>query len=332
MTKLTRRILFYGFFLLFIIVVPAVILWSLGLRFDFKKRKIVTVGAIYLKTSQRDFQLLLNDKIEHKTSFFSNSILISGLFPKNWNVKVEKNGFEAWSKTLRVEPKLVTEATSIFLIPKNIKSELVLENQKNLSAIISAEIKIKKNEYAIDETGIVWKIEGLDSKKTAINALPIAKESIKNAEILETSGSIFILTKEELLLEKKREEQNFKEINRDVKKIIPSSKNEKFLILKEKEIWVLWPEETLAQPPRKKDEKELIGRYSEKIDDAVWYAKTDEHVIFSVNGKIKIAELDGRDNRNTYDIADKPAKKLFYDLRSKKLYFLNEQNIFAIEI
>ncbi len=46
---------------------------------------------------------------------------------------------------------------------------------------------------------------------------------------------------------------------------------------------------------------EAITRYTEKIDNAIWYNGNYKYLFFTVGGKVKIIELDERDRRNVVD-------------------------------
>lgn len=46
---------------------------------------------------------------------------------------------------------------------------------------------------------------------------------------------------------------------------------------------------------------EAVTRYTEKIDNAIWYNGNYKYIIFTVGGKVKIVELDERDHRNIID-------------------------------
>ena len=74
-------------------------------------------------------------------------------------------------------------------------------------------------------------------------------------------------------------------------------------------------------------QQELITRYSEKIQDCLWYPDF-QHIIFSVKNTIKIIELDGRDKRNVYEMGkvnvDDP--KVSCGSKGKVVYFMDKEN------
>jgi hypothetical protein len=121
--------------------------------------------------------------------------------------------------------------------------------------------------------------------------------------------------------------------------ISPDSK--KLLYYNETEIWVKYLEKILIQPYHEAGEKELITRFSEKISSAIWYPEDNEHIIFIVGNTIKITELDGRDQRNTYDfLATRNAfipsswsnPQLYYNTEKELLYFISDDKLYSAQI
>lgn len=119
MTRRTRRILFIICLILFLLVAPAVVFYSQGYRIDFQAKKISRTGALFLKVWPKSVQIYLNEKPIKKTDFFFGSVLIEDLLPKNYKVRVEKEGYHPWEKDLEIKEKEVVEFKNIFLIPKN---------------------------------------------------------------------------------------------------------------------------------------------------------------------------------------------------------------------
>jgi len=124
MTKKTRTIIFFIFVFLFALMVPTVILYSQGYRFDFDPpaggKRIVQTGGLYLKVAPRNAQVYVNGKLKDTTSIFTNSSFIENLLPKTYDVEIKKDGYWSWQKNLTVKERQVTEAKNIVLIPQNV--------------------------------------------------------------------------------------------------------------------------------------------------------------------------------------------------------------------
>lgn len=128
MTRKFRLILFLSCLLIFALAAPIFVLYSQGYRFDFQKKSLVRTGGIFLKASPRQSNVYLDGKPAKKTDFFFGSILIENLLPKEYKIRVEKEGYFPWEKTLQVKEKEVTEAKFISLIP-SIKNDFEILTQ-----------------------------------------------------------------------------------------------------------------------------------------------------------------------------------------------------------
>lgn len=71
---------------------------------------------------------------------------------------------------------------------------------------------------------------------------------------------------------------------------------------------------------------EIVTRYAEPIDNAIWYNGNYKYIIFTVGGKVKIIELDERDHRNVIDFWQASPdeivtpQRLFIDNDSKHIF------------
>jgi len=119
MTKKTRTILFLFLAILFFLVAPLIVLYSLGYRFDWETKKITQPGIFYFKVNPKNTQVYLNGKFKKKTDFFFGSALVENLPPEKYAVEIKKEGFHSWEKTLEIKKRTATEAKNIILIPKN---------------------------------------------------------------------------------------------------------------------------------------------------------------------------------------------------------------------
>jgi hypothetical protein len=129
MTKKTRTILFFTCIFLFLIVAPAVVLYSQGYRFDFNPpvggKMIVQTGAFYFKVSPTSAEIYLDGELKKKTDFFFGTIFIKNLLPEKYIIEIKKptvptqDGYLSWSKTIELKEKEVQEFKNIALIPAN---------------------------------------------------------------------------------------------------------------------------------------------------------------------------------------------------------------------
>ncbi len=131
MTPRQRNFFFFFFFFLFLIVSPSLILFSLGYRIDFKRKKIAQTGGIFVKAVPKEVEVFVDGKFVAKTDPLFGSVLIENLLPGKHKVKVEKEGFFPWEKELEVKEKQVTEIKNLVLFPKNLKFWPLFQNIKS---------------------------------------------------------------------------------------------------------------------------------------------------------------------------------------------------------
>ncbi|HDZ54387.1 MAG TPA: hypothetical protein ENI19_01270 [Candidatus Nealsonbacteria bacterium] len=131
MTKQARTILFVSITALFFLMAPLIIFYSQGYRFDFKTKKIFQTGAFSFKAWPQEAWISIDNKLVKKTDFFFGTVYIENILPKEYRVKIEKEGYLPWKKTLEIKEKWVTENKNIFLVPENPRFNLLEEGGDN---------------------------------------------------------------------------------------------------------------------------------------------------------------------------------------------------------
>src|SRR3989338_9969880 len=83
---------------------------------------------IYLQTTPKKARIFLNDKALKN----GTPLLINGLLPKNFHVKITKENFYPWEKYMKIESGLVNEAKNIILVPDKIQENPLFSPAANL--------------------------------------------------------------------------------------------------------------------------------------------------------------------------------------------------------
>jgi len=146
--------------------------------------------------------------------------------------------------------------------------------------------------------------------------------TIINEEIFILDKNLYLFNPQTQILDK---------IAEGVEETILSEDKKKMLWKTNNEIGVIWLESSFEQPQREKYQTEVVMKTFEKINQALWYPKTNEHIIFVMDDGIKITELDGRDKRNTMDILSIKNSKVFYNNENNNLYILSDDQLYQIE-
>ncbi|MBI2637365.1 MAG: PEGA domain-containing protein [Candidatus Sungbacteria bacterium] len=160
-SKTKRRIFFYISIAMFLLITPLILLYSKGYAISLKNRDIIKTGSIFLKSSnEAGLKVYLDGTFYRETSFLSRGALVSDLKPGNHALRIEKEGFAVWQKTLPVAPERVTEVRNIFLLPDLSKSpaSVFIHSASSSLSIISLspdESKIAVREKTKGTVGIV---------------------------------------------------------------------------------------------------------------------------------------------------------------------------------
>jgi hypothetical protein len=355
MTRKTRRIIFYIFLLFFIVFVPTIIFYARGYNFDFEKKIFVATGGIYLRSYPQKADIYIDSKESGKTNNF-----IKRLVPKVYNVKLVKENYHLWQKELTVKPWIVTKAEKIFLVPSNPKIFLIDQNEvnqllfkdqyseKELIDIVKKSSKnkiLKINNFNHDLKEDKFYFIGDDNLYSLkINQNNVASSSLSGPLVpsitnytIYKDGIIYSEYYSEIIYELDLTslkstpvfDQVFPSFSEG--KWILSDDNKKLLCQKDKSVEILWLDDIDNSFLRKKGEIEKII-FTEKINNAIWYPRTDEHLIIATDNEILITELDNRAPRNTISFVTTEKPEIRYDSKTSTLYFLSQEKLYQTEL
>ncbi|MFA6340717.1 MAG: PEGA domain-containing protein [Candidatus Paceibacterota bacterium] len=146
MAVIRRKIKFIVFLVIFVVVSPIIVLYANGDIFT-SGFSLLKTGGIYVNTAPIGSQVFLNSKLVDETSFFNRDILIKNLRVGTYNVSVKKDGYNTWTKTIRVQNNIVSDA-NVFMLTKQselreITSYILIKN--GTSTMMT---KKKNQEYA----------------------------------------------------------------------------------------------------------------------------------------------------------------------------------------
>jgi len=269
-TKRFKRALFYSAVVVFLILSYITILYAQGYKYSFSKNRFFRTGAVYIKTNT-NADVYLNDKLLGNTSFLNNSYRIEGLLPGRYKIRVQKNDYSIWQKSVVIDEGFVSEFSQILLLPEN--KEGLEELKKEIALIFPSP----------SPTPI--------SKP---NSFPLPTPSVEPFEI---KKGILLATGDKLIAEGESHQGQTK-IAENVKGFALSKNKNKLVWWTANEIWVIWLSDTNYQPYHKKGDKELITRFSTQIKKAAWFRDEDHLIVDSGTGSYKILEIDTRGGIN----------------------------------
>jgi hypothetical protein len=279
MDKKIRTLLFLILSLIFVIISPVLILYSLGYTFDFEKKAFVKTGILFVQAKPTQVQIFLSGEYKKKTDRIFGKAKISRLIPKKYLVELKKENYLPWKKELEIEEGKVTEVLGVILFPEKISFK---ESEKK------EEFFLRKSQKNLVPCQVIF-----PEFKECQNRIYFPKK-IGDFEIFLEGKDVFLFSfdkgKEKIL-------ENF---------LSWDEKGEKILVFSQKEIWEINP-----------GGKNLLFRTTEEIQDAVFL--NENYIVFSLSGKIIILETDTRDKSNFYEIAKFENPKLAVNSKNQIL-------------
>ncbi len=117
-----RKIFFYFFLLLYLLVLPLVLLYNLGYIFPPFAKTIEKTGILFINTIPKDAVIFLGDrKFKNQTPSEMRPLL-----PGDYTVLLKKSGYQSWSSQVTVKAGKVTELNPVVLVPVKSKEKIIL--------------------------------------------------------------------------------------------------------------------------------------------------------------------------------------------------------------
>ncbi len=368
MTKKIRWVILLVSAVLFLVIMPYILLYSLGYRVDFENRKIVTTGGIYVRVLPQGANVIIDSKIENKTGLFSNSVFVQNLLPKPHAILITKDGYYDYQKTLPVKENEVTKLEHVLLFKKNIVFDVMADKSQspfNPPAADSFTIKngglyyanvpananlspsqknipVIKNivAYKVLDNRITWLgTDGFLYSSDLAGKNPQKLSKIKLTINLANTYEIFAFNQRIFLKENNtallfdQDAKAFKNFHSPVTDIKSSPNDQRLLYYNDHEI--------LYSDISQLNERIFLNRFSETILDAYWL--NDDYIIFQLGdppslnasagqSKILISEIDVQDHVNIVELPQTVSltNGAAVDLENIKISFIQQDKTLYI--
>lgn len=182
------------------------------------------------------------------------------------------------------------------------------------------------------DNGLVYEMSsnGNNQNSKQITGTPIAIDDKSAYSLIvydDTRLSIIEESTGRFLLYNKESPTTLKELGKGIQSIQYSDDGKKLLFYTGNEISVYFNQDWETQPFRVADSVTQVARFSSKIENVQW-AEDYEHVIFSLNGAVKMIELDNRDRKNMTDLVtfSSPLLQVLTRFGENYLYFVSSHN------
>src|SRR3989344_2404798 len=186
MTKKTRLIILAICIVLFLVITPYIVLFSLGYRVDIGNLKITATGGIYVKALPQGASVIVDNGKAETIGILFPYVFLQNLLPGNHGVLVKKAGYEDYRKNLEIKEKAVTKLENVILFKKDIPFAM-LDNgadyfymAPNENYVLTAKIELGKiNFKTINVSNGQKDTFLLVNQKTKINNLQWSGDSKK---------------------------------------------------------------------------------------------------------------------------------------------------------
>ncbi len=153
-----RKVLFYLFFALYLVLCPIIILYAFGYIFTPKVEEgFAKTGLIHIETLPSNASIsIANKRYAEKTS-----ATIRNLLPGSYDVKILLHGFRPWMRKVEVEPGKAVNFEKVLLIPQRVKTRtLIAESFQDLWPVLGTRfLFLKSTGRAGDLWVFDWKNE-----------------------------------------------------------------------------------------------------------------------------------------------------------------------------
>lgn len=173
---------------------------------------------------------------------------------------------------------------------------------------------INNDSYYLDKRGNLFK----NQEKLSDKPFAIKQETKYDLEVFQ---DYIFLQEDKTLYKFNSDSKSFEKFGDGVNSLKLSPDSKTLAYLSDYEAWLLFLKDKETEPRKKAGEKLLLLRLSEKINDCFWL--NDDYLVLRIGDAIKIIEIDDRDKIQTWNPANFPEPKIFFNQNDKKLYVLS---------
>lgn len=301
MTTRGRQILFTIFALCFVATSIVVLMYASGYRIT-REGRIVQTGVLFVNGKPRDARVFVNQ------NQMGNELplRLQHMIPGSYTVRVEKEGYHAWEKTLDIRPRETTFAT-----------ELMLWKQA----------APEKRSSRTDVRALTWNKDELIIGPTA-DASPSSKQKPQLITTLSQQENRLLLwepSSGNLLLADKNADTSPKQLPLSASQEPTIAWNpdiKRWLIATSHELWLLGSDGALS----------LIERTSTPIKTAAFLAD-HPYVLTYTGDDIRILELDDRDRHNVVTLVARPSMRaVTVNAAATAVAFADDEGVWVVGI
>lgn len=179
-----KRILYIAFIIIFFIVNPVILFYSMGYRFNSHTFALELTGSLYITTEPKKPKIFLNGA----EVSYSAPKRIRYLLSDRYTVTLKKDSYFDWTRDVEISRGKTTFIENVFLVKKK-SPVLILESQKNIFGRTPDEKKI----WFLDSMQNDSFVSVYDTSRSTTTASAILGTNIAIHTILPSPLSSFVL-------------------------------------------------------------------------------------------------------------------------------------------
>lgn len=296
MTYHARRLLFWICAIFFTMAAVPLIFYALGWRFVWEEGTFARAGGLFIASfPSTETKIFVGGKLRKETSLISRSLFLGQLSPGLYQVRVARDGYHEWNKTILVEPERVAELKAI-LIPRVPQAYQVLRDRL-LNAIVYAP---EENEMFLQDASEKW-FRFDRENETLVSALP--------PHILKEPPSFLA-------------SHSYNDFEHDARR-------GRIVWWGTHEAWARWDSSHL--PHYQSFETERIIQTPYEIRSAAFYPRR-EAILVAVSNVVMVVELDGRGGRVITPLYKGKEPSFAVDPFDRVIYILDDGTLIRIPL
>lgn len=259
-----RRILLYIAVIVFAAASYALLLYAQGYSYDFERFEFVLTGALTIDSNEQA-EVFIDGEVAGTTTVLAHEFNKGRLLPDTYTVRLKREGYSEWSKSVIIEEGLVTDFPHVILLPLD---------EEHASASRAA-------------------IE-LAFERSFPRPTPVPDPLASPTPTPEASREVFVLENGRLSMDGRL-------LATGIYGYAESPDGDKLLWWTRNEVSVMWMRDTDYQPFRKFGETETVTRLSRAIVRAGFWPDS-HHVAVRSDDEYRVFELDDRGGTNVIEL------------------------------
>ncbi len=368
MTRQKRRIIFYCLTLVFLIAGPLIVAYAVGYAFNFSTAHFDRTGGVFIKSKTPRLSVFLDGAFVKETGLLAGSALLPDILPGTHLVRLEKEGFRPWSKTIRVSPAEVTELRSILLAPHPAFAATSTAQELASAAAADAAVPTSAPALSLDSRGRLRTAAGsaarvilenvhsyalagatvffvdkngffarYDMATKVITSIGRPGFFLTNTRLRFVAGPgqkfVAILDSSDGLFLFDEDASTLSPVAGNVKEVSFDGTGEKLLLARERSADILWLADNTHQPFQKKGALEEIISRDWQIREARWLYKTDSHIVWRDRDGVFLTEIDRRGDAATNELVAGPVDEIAaFPSLPDVVFYRRGKTIFKIEL